>query len=243
MRYAPTFALIGTAAATAIAPRAVKTFPAGSVFDIVLEAPIIDIDLEDNEDIIATLAKTKTVICYFSAGSREDWRSDANKFGNTDFGKEMGDWEGENWVDVKSENIRTIMKNRITRAAKAGCHAVDPDNVDGYNGNQDGYGYDESAYVDYITFLADTAKANNLAIGLKNAIEIISNVKDKVQFAVNEQCHEHKECAKYQPFTKDGKAVFNIEYGTKDCSDPTDTNLSTVLKNADQKLNTLGGQC
>jgi len=35
---------------------------------------------------------------------------------------------------VKSANVRKIMKERIELAAKAGCHAVDPDNTDGFVG-------------------------------------------------------------------------------------------------------------
>lgn len=64
-----------------------------------------------------------------------------------------------------------------------------------------------------------------------------------VQFAVNEQCHEWTECEDYAEFTtKDGKAVFNIEYKLKDCPEPTPgTKLSTILKDEEQKLDTLGG--
>ncbi|KAF2642390.1 hypothetical protein P280DRAFT_505829 [Massarina eburnea CBS 473.64] len=256
MRYI-TPILFGTlASANALTTRATTAFPAGTVFDIVLQgsdivastyekssSPVIDIDLEDNEDIIADLAKSKTVICYFSAGSREDWRSDAGDFAAADYGQGLEGWEGENWLDVKSENVKSIMKARIERAAKAGCHAVDPDNVDGYNGNQAGFGYDASAYVTYIKYLASVAATNNLSIGLKNAIEVIDDVVDSVQFAVNEQCHAFKECSSYEPFTTANKAVFNIEYGLDDCSDPTGVNLSTVVKSADETLDALGGQC
>lgn len=149
MRYSTPVLLAGLATAThtrrshKLASRA-TAFPAGTVFDIVLtgsnglaefqqsSAPVIDIDLEDHEDIISELAKTKTVICYFSAGSREDWRSDVNSFNAADWGQEVDGWKGENWLDVTSANVREIMRLRIERAAKAGCHAVDPDNVDGY---------------------------------------------------------------------------------------------------------------
>lgn len=75
----------------------------------------------------------KKVICYFSAGSREDWRADAKNYATSDYGAPLDpEWEGENWVDVKSTNVRAIVEQRIQRAAEAGCHAVDPDNVDGY---------------------------------------------------------------------------------------------------------------
>lgn len=51
-----------------------------------------------------------------------------------------------------------------------------------------------------------------MAIGLKNAGDIIPNVLDFVQFSVNEQCAEYSECAKFAPFIQAGKPVFHIEY-------------------------------
>ncbi|OAG10561.1 uncharacterized protein CC84DRAFT_1161482 [Paraphaeosphaeria sporulosa] len=241
--------------------REVAAFPAGASWDIILnkgstnlddlastasaEVTAIDIDLFDNEasTISALKDQNKQVICYFSAGSREDWREDANKFNADDYGQGLEGWAGENWVNVKSDNVRAIMKTRIELAAQKGCTAVDPDNVDGFNDNQDGFGLDQSAYADYVKFLASTAAANNLAIGLKNALDLIPDVVDVIQFAVNEQCHEYDECDKYKPLTEANKAVFNIEYGGNACNSPAGVNLSILIKNEDQSLNALGGAC
>ena len=135
----------GLATASPLNRRAVATFPAGETWDIVLQSSgvsvsamkaatgkAIDIDLFDNTAAIKEIAKTKQVICYFSAGSREDWRSDAGQFKSGDYGQALDGWPGENWVNVKSTNVRAIMKKRIEAAAAAGCTAIDPDNVDGY---------------------------------------------------------------------------------------------------------------
>ncbi|KAF2001360.1 glycoside hydrolase family 114 protein, partial [Amniculicola lignicola CBS 123094] len=178
-----------------------------------------DIDLDDNSEegdtTIKDLAKTKKIICYFSAGSVEDWRNDYPDFLPEDIGQPMKDWPGEWWLNVNSPNVKAIMKKRIERAAKAGCHAVDPDNVDGYGSNhQDGFTYPQADYVEYMKYLADLAHQNNMAIGLKNAVEIIPALVSTVDFFVNEQCHnlDFNECWKYKPATDAGKAVFNIEY-------------------------------
>lgn len=129
--------------------RAVTAFPAGSAWEIVLNnkdniigninsiasesLSAIDIDLFDTPAAtVSDLKATMTVICYFSAGSKEDWRPDAGDFKEGDFGQGLEGWEGEYWVNVKSENVRAIMKKRIELAAKNGCSAVDPDNVDGF---------------------------------------------------------------------------------------------------------------
>jgi len=66
------------------------------MYDIDLfEAPIETID--------ALKAAGRAVICYFSAGSREDWRPDADAFPAEDIGSALVGWEGENWVDVTSQ--------------------------------------------------------------------------------------------------------------------------------------------
>jgi len=239
--------------------RAVPSFPAGSTWDILLNKGdfkgdidtisgdtigAIDIDLFDTpKETIAKLKATMNVICYFSAGSKEDWRPDVGDFKDGDFGQGLDGWPGEFWVNVKSDNVRAIMKKRIELAAANGCSAIDPDNTDGLNNNQDGFGYDKAAYVDYIKFLASTAAVHNLAIGLKNSIELIPDVVDVIQFAVNEQCHQYSECDKYKPFTDANKAVFNIEYGGNSCDQPAGVKLSTLIKPEDQGLNTLGGAC
>jgi len=109
------------------------------------------------------------------------------------------------------------------------------------DGNQDGYGYPRSAYADYVKYIASVARDNNLAIGLKNAVDMIPDVLSVIQFAVNEQCHEEDECTRYKSVTSAGLAVFNIEYEIRNCSDPSGVNLSTVYKPMD--LSELGGQC
>lgn len=102
-----------------------STTPDVSVFDIDLfDTPAETIQLLHNLG--------KKVICYFSAGSYEDWRPDAKEFQPADLGKNLDGWAGEKWLKLGSDNVRRIMKNRVEMASKKGCDAVDPDNVDGY---------------------------------------------------------------------------------------------------------------
>lgn len=102
--------------------------------DINPDVDIYDLDLFDNEDsTFATLQKAgKKVICYFSAGSWEDWRDDENDFKDADKGKVMDGWESEKWLNISSPNVRSIMKKRIALASGKGCDAIDPDNIDGF---------------------------------------------------------------------------------------------------------------
>lgn len=98
------------------------------------DVSIFDIDLFDTPaDTIKRLHDLgKKVICYFSAGSYEDWRPDAKEFQPGDLGKGLDGWPGEKWLNLTSEHVRRIMKERVDMAKEKGCDGVDPDNVDGY---------------------------------------------------------------------------------------------------------------
>lgn len=96
---------------------------------------LIDIDmfLHQNLTVVRDLrARGMDVICYFSAGSYEDWRPDAWKFKSDDLGNPLDGWPGEYWLDLNSDNVRSIMTTRIEIAAQMNCSGIDPDNVDGY---------------------------------------------------------------------------------------------------------------
>jgi hypothetical protein len=90
-------------------------------------------------------------------------------------------------------------------------------------------------------YMAGIARDNNLAIGLKNSIDMIPDVLSVIQFAVNEECHEQEECEGYAAVTKANLAVFNIEYKVKNCTKVPGVTLSSVFKPMD--LNAIGGQC
>jgi hypothetical protein len=51
-----------------------------------------------------------------------------------------------------------------------------------------------------------------MAIGLKNAGEIVNQTLPMMQWQVNEQCVQYGECATFQPFITANKPVFHIEY-------------------------------
>ncbi|KAL6233930.1 glycoside hydrolase superfamily [Aspergillus navahoensis] len=177
-------------------------------------ASIYDIDLfENTEGTISSLhSQGIKVMCYFSAGTYEDWRADASSFDSSSLGAGLDDWPGENWVDLRSENVRGVMTSRLDKAVEKGCDGVDPDNVDAYNNDQGGLGLTEDDSVDFMNWLAAEAHARGLSIGLKNAGSIIPRVIANMQWSVNEQCAEFDECNVFQQFVDEGKPVFHIEY-------------------------------
>ena len=174
---------------------------------------LYDIDLFDtSKDTINKLKKEgKIVICYFSAGTYENWREDANQFKEEDLGNEVDGWEGERWLDIRSENVRDIMKKRLDLAKNKGCDGVEPDNVDGYINNT-GFDLTYDDQIDYNIFLSKEAKKRGLLVGLKNDLDQIPDLVDYFDFALNEECHEFNECDKLMPFIRKNKPVFNAEY-------------------------------
>jgi hypothetical protein len=178
-----------------------------------INVDVWDIDLFDaSASLIDKIhAKGKHVICYFSAGSFEDWRPDASKFQASDKGRALDGWDGENWLQTKSSNVRKIMLARLDLAVQKKCDAVEPDNVDSYD-NRNGLGLTENDAVNYVTFLADAAHARNMAVALKNAGGIVSRLVNKVDFSVQEECVQYGNCAEFKPFIQQNKPVFHVEY-------------------------------
>jgi len=178
-------------------------------------ADIYDIDLFDTSKNTIDLLHNqgKKVICYFSAGSYEDWRSDASAFPTEALGSALDGWEGEKWLDVRNDKLKNIMNQRMDLAKSKGCDGVDPDNVDGYT-NDTGFDLTSTDQLNYAKFLANEAHKRGLSIGLKNNLEQIDALVKHYDFAVNEQCNQYKECDMLYPFIEENKPVFNIEYSS-----------------------------
>jgi hypothetical protein len=177
---------------------------------------VYDIDLIDAPDaVIATLhSQGKHVVCYFSAGSGENWRPDYASFKASDLGNALDGWAGEKWLDTRSANVRAIMSARLDKAKARGCDGVEPDNVDGYT-NKPGFPLTAATQLDYNRFLASAAHARGLKVALKNDVDQVGALAASFDFAVNEQCNEYSECDAYSAFTGANKPVFNAEYKSK----------------------------
>jgi hypothetical protein len=173
-----------------------------------------DIDLFDNTDatVAALHARGVRVVCYFSAGSSENWRPDFASLPSAALGSPLAGWPGERWLDVRHAGVRRVMQARLDLARRRGCDGVDPDNVDGY-ANASGFGLRAADQLDYNRFLADEAHARGMLIGLKNDVEQVPALLSSFDFAVNESCFAHDECDAQAAFTRADKAVLQIEYG------------------------------
>lgn len=179
-------------------------------------ADLYIIDLFDSSPaLIAALQATgRKVICYFSAGSYENWRSDAWRYAGSDLGNTLSGYPDERWVDIRSANVRAILFARMDLAVSKGCDGVDPDNVDGYTNNT-GFPLTAQHQLDFNAALANAAHERGLAVSLKNDIEQIGALLPYFDFAVNESCHVYNECHRLAPVIAAGKPVFNVEYESK----------------------------
>ncbi|MEM3432739.1 MAG: endo alpha-1,4 polygalactosaminidase [Candidatus Methanomethyliaceae archaeon] len=182
--------------------------------DTSLDVGMYNLDLfETPSETIASLRQRDIfVMCYFSAGSYEDWRPDAPLFPEVVLGKDMEGWAGERWLDIRRiDLLAPIMEARLDLALQKGCDGVDPDNVNGY-ANDTGFPLTAEDQLSYNVFLSQAARRRGLAIGLKNDLEQIPVLVAYFDWVLNEECFTYQECDRLLPFLHEGKPVFVIEY-------------------------------
>jgi hypothetical protein len=196
---------------------------AGTTFSIVLSvapktvttpAQVVDLDLFDigTATVAALKKKGKRVLCYFSAGSWENWRPDKNAFPKSVVGNPLDGWPGERWIDIRQLRLLAApLRARLDLCRKKGFDGVDADNVDGFNART-GFPLTKSDAVQYLRFLAAEAHARGLAFGLKNATEIAPTLLPDMDFAVTEDCFKQGWCKVSKNFIARNKPVFAIEY-------------------------------
>lgn len=181
------------------------------------DVEVYDADLFDTpaSTIAALQEQGRHVICYFSGGSYEEWRSDAADFADEDIGRKLDGWKGERWLDIRSEAVFDIMLTRLDLAVEKGCDGVEPDNVGGF-GNNTGFDLNEADQLAYNKATANAAHQRGLAIGLKNAGDLAVEFEPYYDFSLNEECHRYDECEQLHVFVENDKPVWNAEYADKD---------------------------
>ncbi|HYO18738.1 MAG TPA: endo alpha-1,4 polygalactosaminidase, partial [Dermatophilaceae bacterium] len=168
-----------------------------------------------------------------SAGSWEDWRSDADAFPETVKGKELDGWPGERWLDIRRLDVLLpIMDERMAACRAKGFDAVDPDNMDGYT-QDSGFTITAADQLTYNKAIARLAHRYGMGVGLKNDPEQVADLVPHFDFAVVEQCVVYGECAAWTPFITDGKAVLHVEYDgrmSEICAATKPLGFSTIKK-------------
>jgi hypothetical protein len=174
---------------------------------------VYDIDAYDNAaSVVAALhAKGYIVIAYVSFGTYENWRPDAASFPASVRGSSNG-WPGENWLDIRSDAVKTIMAARLDLIKSKGFDAVEPDNIDGYS-NSTGFPLTAQDQLNYNQWIAAQCHQRGLSVGLKNDVEQASALAPYFDWTLNEESYKYGEYSTLTAFTNSNKAVFEVEYG------------------------------
>ena len=204
--------------------------------DYSLDVDMYNLDLfdTDEETISALKQRGVYVICYFSAGSFEEWRPDAGDFPQETLGKPLEGWAGEFWLDIRQiDALASIMEERLDMAAAKGCDGVDPDNINGFE-NDTGFPLTYDDQIAFNVYLANAAHERGLAIGLKNDLNQVEDLLPNFDWVLNEECFSFDECDLLLPFIEAGKPVFVIEYELSPqefCEQANQMNFNALHKN------------
>ena len=184
----------------------------------------------------------KYVVCYYSAGSSENYRLDVQSQRLLDPALNLGEilkgdggvWAGEKWLDIRgfgaptsgtTATIRSVMTARLGLAREKGCDAVEPDNVDAWSNDVSrrapagtpANAVSPQDQLAYNHWTAQTAHALGLSVLLKNDLEQIPALLASYDGALNEQCFDFEgDCEQLLPFRDAGKAVYVVEYHAPD---------------------------
>jgi hypothetical protein len=181
--------------------------------DLTVEADVFDVDLYVDQTVIDQLhAQGRRVICYISVGSWEDWRPDADQFPAEVLGRNYVGWPGERWLDVRRiDLLAPILRARLDLCRAKGFDGVEPDNID-IHGNSTGFPLTYADQLAYARWLAEEAHARGLAIGIKNAADMVADTLSIFDYAIAEDAFYYGWTAAMLPFIEAGKPVFAAEY-------------------------------
>ena len=182
--------------------------------DTTIDVDMYDVDaFEVSASVVEELhGDGRIVVCYLSAGSREKWRPDADRFPEKVVGRPLDGWPGERWLDVRKWGaIGPVMLDRLDRCVDKGFDAVEFDNVDGWS-NRTGFPISRDDQLRFDARLANAAHERGLSALLKNDVEQAAALEPYFDAALNEECFSYNECDRLSVFIDEGKPVFAVEY-------------------------------
>lgn len=188
----------------------------------------------------------RIAICYFSAGTREPFRSDAAQFPASTLGAALPDYPDERWVDVRDATVRSIMQARVAKAAAAGCDGIHPSGLGAFLANTE-LDFDRADELAYGRWLSAVAHDAGLSIALvEGDARLSQELVADFDWTVVWSCVESG-CVAAVPFTAQAKPALVIEYGDETraaevCPKAKAAGLSAVIKR-DSDLDAYRGGC
>jgi hypothetical protein len=207
--------------------------------DTSVKAQVFDIDLLTNSRAVLRNLKRqhRRVVCYFSAGTNESFRSQSQQYPPETRGEPLADYPDEQWLDIRQvDKLKPLIERRLDLCKSKGFIGADFDNVDGY-ANRSGFPLTAADQLRFNRYLARAAHARGLAAGLKNDLGQVPKLARSFDFAVNEQCFQYHECGVLRRhFIRRGKPVFHVEYNLKPrqfCARANRFRFSSLFKHLD----------
>ncbi len=207
-------------------------------FEFVKDVDIYDLDVFDTspETIAAIHANGKHALCYINVGAWEEWRPDADQFPTSIIGADYEGWPGEKWLDIRQiSQLEPILTARFDLCKDKGFDGVEPDNMDGYQ-NETGFLLTAEDQLTFNRWLASLAHSRGLSIGLKNDPEQMQILEPDFDFTIMEDCFQGDWCADAEPFIRNYKPAFAVEYTdsvrslSPFCKQAVDTGCFVVLE-------------
>ncbi|CAI5462780.1 unnamed protein product [Closterium sp. Yama58-4] len=195
--------------------------------DTTVNAQVYDIDgfATPAATIRRLQAAGRKVMCYFSFGSAEDYRADYSQFPRSTLGGLVCNsddcsqvWEGERWLDVRSNAVRSVLEKRVQLAKRKGCDGIEPDNVDAWSNNImykpiSRFKITANDQANFNLWIARTVHKYGMSVGLKNPGALQpSQMAAAFDWALVEQCNEYSVWGGGGAWYSGSKAVFVAEY-------------------------------
>jgi hypothetical protein len=181
-----------------------------------VKAWAFDVDgFEASKGDVRTLHRyRRRAICYLDVGSWESYRPDAGRFPKSVIGNRYAGFPDERWLDVSRFALFAApLKARIAMCARKRFDAVEPDNVAGWEAeNNTGFAITRADQLRFNRWIANQVHGRGMAVALKNDGRQAKQLVGLFDFAIVEECFQYDECGLYRPFVERDKAVFEAEY-------------------------------
>jgi hypothetical protein len=200
------------ASARAVRPNMSLQYQISGQLDAQVDAQLFVIDLFDSTaaQVAELHAAGRVVIAYVSVGTLETGRDDTASFPSSAVGAALADYPEEHWLDIRNGEMRTLMQRRLDRAVKTGFDGVFASSLGAYL-QRSGFDLTQANQLDYDTFLATSAHARNLSIGLSEDFTLDRSLMDAFDWALSIGCIADNDCSKLAGWLARGRPVFDLE--------------------------------
>jgi hypothetical protein len=206
--------------------------------DTSVPASVYDVDgFETPKSTVEELHRQgRKVICYLDVGSWENYRPDKAEFPRSVRGNKYEGFPNERWLNIGRFHLfEKPLKQRFNMCAQKGFDAVEPDNIAGWEPeNNTGFQITRAQQLRFNRWVAEQVHARGMSVALKNDGRQAAELAPDFDFAIVEECFQYHECSYFKnTFIKEGKAVFEAEYElspSEFCPKARAIDFSSILK-------------